>query len=131
MTHTPEDRRYSKDHEWVRTASDTAKVGLTDHAQRRLGDIVFVELPKAGDRFEAGEPFGSVESVKAVSEVCMPVTGTVTAVNEGLDESPESVNGDPYDDGWLIEIRADDPAQINSLLSAGQYEEYIREEAAE
>ncbi|MFD7130836.1 glycine cleavage system protein GcvH [Streptomyces sp. NPDC059894] len=131
MANIPTDRRYTKDHEWCSRAGDTVRVGITDHAQKQLGDIVFAELPKVGDRREATEPFGSLESVKAVSEVYMPVTGTVTAVNESLDASPEFVNEDPYGDGWLIEIRMADPAQLDGLLDAGEYEAYCTAEAAE
>ncbi|MGH3987345.1 MAG: glycine cleavage system protein GcvH, partial [Pseudonocardiaceae bacterium] len=104
----PEDLKYTKDHEWARQRQNVAVVGITDHAQRQLGDVVFVELPEVGDRFEANEPFGSVESVKAVSEVYTPVTGEVIKVNEELSESPEKLNDDPYGDGWLIEIRMTD-----------------------
>ncbi len=131
MAVTPEDLSYTKDHEWVRTTGDRARVGITDHAQRQLGDVVYVELPQLGNRFDATEPFGSVESVKAVSEVYMPVSGTVTAVNETLNESPEQVNDDPYGEGWFIEISVANPAELDSLLSAAEYEEYVREEASE
>lgn len=132
MPNIPEDLSYSKDHEWVRVVSgDVLRIGITDHAQKQLGDVVYVEQPNAGDRFEANEPFGSVESVKAVSEVYMPVTGTVRAVNETLVDEPENVNTDPYGDGWFLEITAANPADIDGLLSAAEYEEYIREEAAD
>lgn len=131
MAITPEDLSYTKDHEWVRTTGDRARVGITDHAQRQLGDVVYVELPRLGDRLDATEPFGSVESVKAVSEVYMPVSGTVAAINETLNESPEQINDDPYGDGWFIEIRVSNPAELDSLLTAAEYEEYIREEASE
>jgi glycine cleavage system H protein len=131
MANTPEDLSYTKDHEWVRTKGDGATVGITDHAQNQLGDVVYVELPKVGDKFEASEPFGSVESVKAVSEIYMPVGGTVTEVNESLNDSPEQVNEDPYGDGWMIRIKIDNPAQVDALLTAVEYEDYIKEEAAE
>jgi glycine cleavage system H protein len=131
MANTPEDLSYTKDHEWVRRTGDRVRVGITDHAQRQLGDVVYVELPRAGDRFEATEPFGSVESVKAVSEVYMPVSGTIAAINETLNESPEQVNDDPYGDGWFIEIRVANSAELDGLLSAAEYEDYIREEASE
>jgi glycine cleavage system H protein len=131
MANTPEDLSYTKDHEWVRTKGDEATVGITDHAQNQLGDVVYVELPKVGDKFEASEPFGSVESVKAVSEIYMPVGGTVTEVNESLNDSPEQVNEDPYGDGWMIRIKIDNPAQVDALLTAVEYEDYIKEEAAE
>ncbi|HKS42068.1 MAG TPA: glycine cleavage system protein GcvH, partial [Blastocatellia bacterium] len=100
MANTPEDLNYTKDHEWIRVQGDVATVGITDHAQRQLGDVVYVELPKAGDKFEASEPFGSVESVKAVSEIYMPLSGSVVEVNDSLNDEPERVNTDPYGDGW-------------------------------
>jgi glycine cleavage system H protein len=131
MANTPEDLSYTKDHEWVRVKGDAATVGITDHAQKQLGDVVYVELPKIGDRFEATEPFGSVESVKAVSEIYMPVTGTVVEVNESLNDSPEQVNEDPYGDGWMIVVRMENPAQVDGLLSGAEYEDYIKEETSE
>jgi glycine cleavage system H protein len=129
MAMTPSELRYTKDHEWLRIAGDRATIGVTDHAQRQLGQVVFVELPKAGDRFEASDPFGSVESVKAVSEVYMPVTGTVVEVNGGLIEDPEGINDDPYGEGWMITIQIANPAEVNGLLTAAQYDDYIKEEA--
>lgn len=129
MAFSPEDLSYTKDHEWVRTTGDRARVGITDHAQRQLGDIVYVELPQPEARLEATEAFGTVESVKSVAEVYMPVSGTVAAVNETLHESPEQINDDPYGEGWFIEIRLSNPAQLDSLLTAAEYEEYVREES--
>jgi glycine cleavage system H protein len=126
---TPEDLRYSKDHEWCRREGDQAVVGVTDHAQRRLGDVVFVELPKASDRFDVGEPCGSIESVKAVSEVYSPVAGTVRDVNTALGDSPELINEDPYGDGWIVRITMSDPSGYDTLLSAAQYQDYCRQEA--
>jgi glycine cleavage system H protein len=131
MANTPEDLSYTKDHEWVRVKGDLATVGITDHAQKQLGDVVYVELPKVGDRFETTEPFGSVESVKAVSEIYMPVTSSVVEVNESLNDSPEQVNEDPYGDGWMVVVRMENPAQVDGLLSAAEYEDYIKEEASE
>ena len=131
MANTPEDLSYTKDHEWLRVKGNLATVGITDHAQKQLGDVVYVELPKSGDRFETSEPFGSVESVKAVSEIYMPVTGTVVEVNESLNDSPEQVNEDPYTDGWMIVIEMENPAQVDALLSAAEYEDYLKEEASE
>ena len=131
MAETPEDLSYTKDHEWVRVKASEATVGITAHAQNQLGDVVYVELPKVGDKFEASEPFGSVESVKAVSEIYMPVSGTVIEVNESLNDSPEQVNEDPYGDGWMIRIRIDNPAQVDALLTSIEYDDYIKEEAAE
>jgi len=131
MVNTPEDLSYTKDHEWVRVKGELATAGITDHAQHQLGDVVYVELPKVGDRFEQTEPFGSVESVKAVSEIYMPVSGVVTEVNQALNDSPELVNQDPYGDGWMVVIKIDNPAQVDGLLSSIEYEDYIKEEASE
>ena len=131
MANTPEDLSYTKDHEWVRVKENLATAGITDHAQHQLGDVVYVELPKVGDRFEVSEPFGSVESVKAVSEVYMPLSGSVTEVNESLNDSPEQINEDPYGEGWMIRIKIDNPAQVDALLTSIEYEDYIKEEAAE
>jgi glycine cleavage system H protein len=131
MANTPEDLSYTKDHEWVRVKADLATVGITDHAQKQLGDVVYVELPKVGDTFEAAEPFGSVESVKAVSEIYMPLGGTVVEVNDALNDAPERVNEDPYGTGWMIRIRMDNPSQVDALLTAAEYEDYIKEEASE
>ncbi len=131
MSNIPEDLSYTKDHEWVRVSGDSATVGITDHAQNQLGDVVYVELPRVGDKFETSESFGSVESVKAVSEIYMPVSGTVTQVNEALNESPEKVNEDPFGTGWMIVIKMDEPAKVDSLLSAIEYEDYIKSEGAE
>ncbi|MEO3753701.1 glycine cleavage system protein GcvH [Streptomyces sp. B6B3] len=131
MANIPQDLRYTRDHEWVRTEGATARVGITDYAQRQLGDIVFVELPGAGDRFEASEPFGSVESVKSVTEIYAPVAGSVRTVNETLSESPEDVNSDPYGDGWLIEIEMADPKRLDDLLDAKAYHDFCAQEEAD
>ncbi|MDF3302923.1 glycine cleavage system protein GcvH [Streptomyces tropicalis] len=129
MANVPEDLRYSKTHEWVRTENSTARIGITDFAQRQLGDVVYVDLPKAGAPFEAGDPFGTVESVKAATEIYLPVAGTVTAVNEGLEDSPEDINTDPYGDGWLIEITTTGPAHPTGLLDAAAYRALCAEES--
>jgi glycine cleavage system H protein len=126
MANTPEDLSYTKDHEWVRISGKEVTIGITDHAQNQLGDVVYVELPKIGDKFETGEPFGSVESVKAVSEIYMPVGGTVAKVNDELNDGPEKVNSDPYGSGWMIVVTPDNPAQLDGLLTAAEYEDYIR-----
>jgi len=131
MANAPEDLTYTKDHEWVRVKGDQATVGITDHAQNQLGDVVYVELPKINDSFEAAEPFGSVESVKAVSEIYMPLGGVVVEVNESLNDSPEQVNEDPYGTGWMIKIKMENPSQVDALLTAAEYEDYIKEEASE
>jgi glycine cleavage system H protein len=128
MANIPEDLHYSKDHEWVRVEGNTAVVGITDYAQNSLGDVVYVELPKAGDEFAANEPFGSVESVKAVSEVFSPVSGTVAGVNETLNDEPEKVNSDPYGDGWMIRVELSNPGEVDSLLTAAEYEDFTKGE---
>ncbi|OJT19881.1 glycine cleavage system protein H [Archangium sp. Cb G35] len=129
MANVPSDLKYTKDHEWVRVNGKTAVVGITDHAQRQLGDVVYVELPKVGETFEAGSPFGSIESVKAVSEAFAPLSGKVTKVNEELVASPELINEEPYGDGWLIEVELSDSNQLNELLSATAYEEFVKDDA--
>lgn len=128
MANVPEDLHYSKDHEWVRVEGDVAVVGITDYAQNSLGDVVYVELPKAGEEFAANESFGSVESVKAVSEVFSPVSGTVAEVNDALDDEPEKVNGDPYGEGWMIKVRMSSPGEVDSLLTAAEYEDFTKAE---
>lgn len=127
MTNVPRECAYTQDHAWVLREGNRATVGLTDFAQRQLGDIVYVELPDPGARFEAGQPLGSVESVKAVSEVAMPVAGEVVEPNRDLTEMPESINDDPYGDGWLVQIDAADPAAYDGLLSADEYVAYLNE----
>ena len=129
MANVPEGLHYSKDHEWLRVEGDTATVGITDHAQSSLGDVVYVELPKVGDSFGAHDTFGSVESVKAVSELFLPVAGEVTAVNEALNDEPEKVNSDPYGDGWMVRVRLSNAGEVDGLLSAAEYEDYIKSEA--
>ncbi|MDQ1642707.1 MAG: glycine cleavage system protein [Actinomycetota bacterium] len=118
----PEDLRYTREHEWVREDGGTVRVGVTDFAQEALGDIVFVTLPDVGAEVTAGQPCGEVESTKSVSDIYAPVSGTVVARNQTLDASPELVNSDPYGEGWMMEIRPDDPASVQGLLDAGSYE---------
>ena len=127
MANVPEDLHYSKDHEWIRMEGDTGTVGITDHAQHALGDVVYVELPKAGDRFAAHEVFGSVESVKAVSELYCPVAGEVVEANESLADDAEKVNSDPYGAAWMIKLRVSDPGEVDKLMSAVEYEDYIKD----
>jgi glycine cleavage system H protein len=124
----PENLHYTKDHEWIRVEGDTGTVGITDHAQHALGDVVYVELPKPGDRFEAHESFGSVESVKAVSELFLPVAGEVLEVNDTLQDEPEKVNTDPYEGAWMIRIRITNAGEVDSLLTAAEYEDYTKAE---
>ncbi|HEY6119357.1 MAG TPA: glycine cleavage system protein GcvH [Pyrinomonadaceae bacterium] len=128
MANVPEDLHYSKDHEWVRAEGDVATIGITDYAQNSLGDVVYVELPKAGEEFSTNESFGSVESVKAVSEVFSPVAGAVIQVNEQLNDTPEKVNTDPYGEGWMIKVRMTTPAEVDSLLTAAEYEDFTKAE---
>ena len=117
----PEDVRYSESHEWVKAAGDTAKLGITDYAQDQLGDIVFVELPDVGESFEKGAEYGTVESVKAVSELYMPVSGEIVAINDALEDAPELVNNTPFSDGWMIEIKLDDSSELDALMNKDAY----------
>jgi len=128
MANYPENMHFTKDHEWLRLESGQGVVGITDFAQHALGDVVYVELPKVGDKFSAGEPFGSVESVKSVNELFIPVSGEVAAVNEILVDSPELVNDDPHGGGWMIRIKVTAPSEVDSLLSASEYEDFIKEQ---
>ena len=128
MANIPDDLHYSKDHEWVRVEGNTAVVGITDYAQDSLGDVVYVELPKAGDEFQANESFGSVESVKAVSEMFSPVSGEITGFNEKLADEPEKVNQDPYGEGWMIRVQMSNPGEVDSLLTAAEYEDFTKAE---
>ena len=121
----PENLKYTKDHEWVKIDGDTAYVGITDFAQSELGDIVYVEIETEGEEIEEGEVFGTVEAVKTVSDLFMPVTGTVEEVNEELEGSPELVNEDPYEKGWMIKISVSDTSVFDELLSADAYKELI------
>jgi len=113
--------KYTKTHEWVKLIGTKAKIGITDHAQHELTDIVFVELPSVGKEIKKGEELCVVESVKSVSEVYAPVSGKITSVNQKLDDSPETINSSPYDDGWLVEIEIQDKAEVNTLLDAAEY----------
>ena len=122
----PEDLQYTKSHEWVRIEGDTATIGITDHAQDELGDVVFVELPDEGDTFDAGESFGTVESVKAVSDLYIPVGGEVVEVNSALEDAPENINEDPYGEGWIVKVRTSEQAD---LLSPEEYEKVVAEES--
>jgi glycine cleavage system H protein len=127
----PEDCLYTKQHEWIRVNGDIGAVGISDHAQKELGDVVFVELPKVGDTFDTNEPFGNVESVKAVSEVFCPVAGEVVEVNQELVGSPQWVNEDPYGDGWFIKVKISNSEELKDLFNASEYEEYVAEESTE
>jgi glycine cleavage system H protein len=126
MANIPEDLHYSKDHEWVRVDGNIAIVGITDYAQDSLGDVVYVELPKPGEKFAANESFGSVESVKAVSEVFSPVSGEIAGVNDSLTDEPEKVNTDPYGEGWMIRVTMSASGEVDSLLTAAEYEDFTK-----
>jgi glycine cleavage system H protein len=126
---TPEDNRYAKSHEYVHLEGGVATIGITDYAQKELGDVVFVELPQIGSQLEAGDELGSIESVKAVSELFTPMSGEVVEVNEALAEKPELVNTDPYGDGWMIRVRLSDPSELDDLMNAEEYEEYCETES--
>jgi glycine cleavage system H protein len=126
----PEDLSYTKEHEWVRPLDgDTVRMGITDYAQDQLGDIVFVDVPQVGDTFKQEEELTTVESVKAVSEVYMPISGEITSVNSELEDSPELLNTDPYGEGWIVEIKPDDPSELDGLMSKDAYLEMLREES--
>ncbi|MDQ1000958.1 glycine cleavage system H protein [Neobacillus niacini] len=125
---TPKELRYSEEHEWVKLEGATVRVGITHFAQSELGDIVFVELPEVGDEVTADEPFGSVESVKTVSELYAPISGKVVEVNEDLSDSPEFVNESPYEKAWMIVIEPSDSSEVDKLMTAEQYEEMIKED---
>jgi glycine cleavage system H protein len=128
MSETPSELRFTKDHQWVREQDDgSLLVGITDQAQTALGDLVFIELPDEGALLAAGDACAVVESVKAASDVCSPLTGTVSAINRTLEDSPELVNNDPYGDGWLFALNADSPAELEELLTADDYERLIAE----
>ncbi len=127
MSNIPADLRYTEDDEWVRVEDSTVTIGITDHAQDALSDIVYLELPGEGDSFEAGETFGVVESVKAAADLLMPVSGAVTAVNEDLIDTPEILNEDPYGAAWLIKVEISNPDDLNSLMDADAYEKFLSE----
>jgi len=119
--HFPEDVRYAEEHEWAKGRGEIVRIGISDYAQDQLGDIVFVDLPEKGARFKKGDEFGTVESVKAVSELFMPVGGEIVAVNPELEEAPELVNTEPYAGGWMIDVQPDDPAQLDALMDRDAY----------
>jgi glycine cleavage system H protein len=122
----PEDVRYTQDHEWVKSEGDTVKIGISDYAQDQLGDIVFVELPGIGDTFKKGDEFGTVESVKAVSELYIPLSGEVADVNKELEDTPDLVNSQPYNDGWMITVKPSDPEEIDTLMNRDAYLNFLK-----
>ena len=121
-----DDLRYAEEHEWAKKEGDTVKIGITDYAQDQLGDIVFVELPEIDSEFAKGDEFGTLESTKAVSELYMPMGGTIVAVNEALEDEPERVNNDPYGDGWMIAVAPSDPADLDALMDKAAYLELLK-----
>ncbi len=127
----PDELLYSKEHEWILQEDDIATIGITDYAQAELGDVVFVELPKVGATFSAADPFGTVESVKAVSEIYMPVSGEIVEINQTLVDSPQKVNDDPYGEGWIIRTRLEDPTELKELMSSQVYSQYVQDESQE
>lgn len=127
---TPEDSRYAKSHEYVHLEGTNGTIGITEYAQKELGDVVFVELPQVGTQIEQNEELGSIESVKAVSELFAPVSGEVVEVNEKLRDNPELVNTDPYGDGWMIKVRLSDATELDVLMSAEEYDEYVETESS-
>lgn len=126
---TPEDSRYAKSHEYIHVEGNIGTIGITDYAQKELGDVVFVELPQIGSQLEMGDELGSIESVKAVSELFSPVTGEVVEINEALADKPDLVNSDPYGDGWMIRVRLSTPDEVEELMTADDYEDYVKKEA--
>ena len=121
----PEDMRYTKDHEWVKDDNGEVAIGITDFAINQLGDITLVEMPEVGEKIEVGATIGTIESVKAVSDLYSPLTGEVTAINEALEDTPETVNDDPYGEGWMLKIKLDNPGQLNELMDVAAYKAHI------
>ena len=121
----PQDLKYTKEHEWVKVNAETVTVGITDHAQGELGDIIFVEFPDVDQEIEKDEPFGTIEAVKTVADLFAPISGTVTEINEALEDSPESVNSDPYGEGWFVKVSIFDAGELDELMTAEQYGELI------
>ncbi len=128
---TPDELLYSKEHEWIKKENDVATIGITEYAQKELGDVVFADLPEVGATFKANEAFGTVESVKAVSEVYVPVSGEITEVNESLLDDPAKIYDAPYGEGWIIRIRLENPAELESLMSSQEYSKYVEDESQE
>ena len=129
MSAYPDDRFYSKSHEWIRIEGDTGTIGITDHAQKELGDIVYVDLPKIGAHIEQGKSLGSVESVKAVSELFLPIAGEILEVNKVLADEPGAVNEDPHGEGWLVKLKVTSDHDMSELLSSADYEKFVEEES--
>lgn len=129
MSSYPEDRLYSRSHEWIRVEGDVGTIGITDHAQKELGEVVFVDMPDVGEIFDADEEFGTIESVKAVSELFMPIAGEIVEINKVLADEPGAVNEDPHGDGWLLKVKVTSDGELSRLLSAADYEKFVEEES--
>lgn len=129
MTAYPDDRLYSRSHEWIRIEGEVGTVGISDHAQKELGEVVFLDLPEVGEIFDAGQEFGTIESVKAVSELFLPLAGEVLEVNKVLADEPGAVNEDPHGDGWLVKVKVSGSGDLSNLLNAADYEKFIEEES--
>lgn len=129
MSAYPDDRFYSKSHEWIRVEGDTGTIGITDHAQKELGEVVFVDLPDVGEIFDAEQEFGTIESVKAVSEIFLPIAGEVIEINKVLADEPGAVNEDPHGDGWLVKVKVSSDHDMHNLMAAADYEKFVEEEA--
>jgi glycine cleavage system H protein len=129
MSTYPDDRLYTKSHEWVRVEGATGTIGITDHAQHELGEVVFVDLPDVGELFDAGQEFGTIESVKAVSEVFLPIAGEIVEINKTLADEPGAINEDAFGDGWLIKVKVTSDGDLSGLMSAADYEKFVEEEA--
>ena len=129
MSAYPDDRHYSKSHEWIRVEGDVGTIGITDHAQKELGEVVFVDLPDVGEIFDADQEFGTIESVKAVSELVLPVAGEILEINKVLGDEPGAVNEDPHGDGWLVKVKVTSDDLLHGLMSAADYEKFVEEEA--
>ena len=121
----PQDLKYTKEHEWLKIDGDTATIGITDHAQGELGDIIFIEFPEIGQEIEMDEPIGTIEAVKTVADLFGPINGCVTEINESLEDNPEHVNEDAYGSGWILKMAISDPSELDALLSATQYTEWV------
>ena len=129
MSSYPDDRLYSRSHEWIRVEGDVGTIGITDHAQKELGEVVFVDMPDVGEIFDAEEEFGTIESVKAVSELFLPIAGEVLEINKVLSDEPGAVNEDPHGDGWLLKIKVTSDGELSRLMSATAYEKFVEEES--
>jgi glycine cleavage system H protein len=129
MSSNPDDRLYTKSHEWIRIEGDIATIGITDHAQKELGEVVFVDMPELGEIFDADQEFGTIESVKAVSELFLPIAGEISEINKNLNDEPGAINEDPYGEGWLVKIKVASDGDLHGLMQAADYEKFVEEES--